>query len=93
MNKRAELRNVRTLQVLEKALALANHLEETATPVMVLGVGTEVTRQVVDSLGEERDLYTGGTGVPFVGPVLVNRGCLIERHRRKFLGACNAQGA
>jgi hypothetical protein len=25
-----------------------------------------------------------------VGPVLVNRGCLIERHRRKFLGACAA---
>ena len=84
----AVLHNVRALQVLEQTFALPDHLKETATPVMVLGVGTEVTRQVVDPLGEERDLYAGGTGVPFVGPVLVNRGCLIERHRRKFLGAC-----
>ncbi len=88
MDESAILQDVRALQILEQALALPDHLKETATPVMVLGVGTEVTRQVVDALGEERNLHAGGTGVPFVGPVLVNRGCLIERHRRKFLGAC-----
>lgn len=93
LNERAILLNVRTLQVVQKTTALADHLQETATPMVVLGVGTEVTRQVVDPLGEERNLYAGRTGIPFVGPVLVDRGCLIERHRRKFLGACNAQGA
>ena len=92
LNERTVLRDVFALQILEQSLALADHLEETATPVVVLGVGTEVTLQVKDALREQRNLNAGGTGVPFVGPVLVNRGCLIERHRRKFLGAFEAQG-
>jgi serine/threonine-protein kinase len=93
LHKRAILQDVCVLQVLEETFALADHLEESATPMMILGVGAEVTRQVVDALCEQSDLYAGRTGVPFVGPVLVNRGCLIERHRRKFLGATGAQGA
>ena len=50
--------------------------------MMVFGMGTEMTREVIDPLSEQRNLNTRGTGVPFVGPVLVDRRCLFERHRR-----------
>ena len=64
---------------------MADHLEEAATTMMVLRMRTEMTRQVVDALREEGNLNAGRTGVPFVGPVLVDRGSLVERHRRCIL--------
>jgi hypothetical protein len=44
------------LQVIEQAAALSDQLEQPAPRMVVLRVGLEVFRQIVDSLAEERDL-------------------------------------
>src|SRR2546427_6755802 len=47
---------VHALQVLQQAAALADHFQEAALPMVVLGVRPEVIGQAVDPLGEQRDL-------------------------------------
>ena len=54
------------LQVVEQAPAVADHLQQTATRVVVFLVRLEVLGEVVDALGQERDLYFGRTGVAVV---------------------------
>jgi hypothetical protein len=90
LNERTILHNVRTLQVIQETAAFTDHLEQTAPAMVVLGVSAEMTREVVDSIRKNRNLYTGGTGILFVSPVLVDRECLIERHRLSFLVACSS---
>ena len=89
-NERTILHNVRTLQVIQETAALADHLEQPTTAMVVLGVGAEMTRQVVDAIRENRNLYAGGTGILAMRPVLVDRECLIERHRLSFLVASSS---
>ena len=50
-------------QIVEQRAALTDHLEQTATGVMVLLVDLEVLGEVVDSLSEQSDLNLGRTGV------------------------------
>jgi len=50
---------VGALQVFQQAPALADHPEEAALPVEVLGVDPEVIGEAVDPLGEQRDLNRG----------------------------------
>jgi hypothetical protein len=56
-------------KVVEKVTSVTNHLEKTATRVMVLVVVLEVLVEGVDSVGENRDLYLGRTGIGFVSAV------------------------
>lgn len=58
------------LEVVEHVAATTNHLEQTASGVMVVLVCFEVLGQVVDSLGEDCDLYLCGTGVGVMQSVL-----------------------
>ena len=51
------------LQVCEHAAALAYHLQQTTTGMIVLLMGLEVLGKVVDALGEKSDLNLGGTGI------------------------------
>ena len=60
------------LHIIEEPAALANHLKQTATAMIVLLMGPEVLRQIVDSLRENRYLNTRGARVPLVRPVLFN---------------------
>ena len=66
-------------------------LHERATTMMVLRVRTKMSREVLDAIREDGNLNPGRSGIHIVGPVLVDRECLIERHRRNILSACRAQ--
>src|SRR5207245_6786376 len=68
---------VHALQVLQQAAALADHFQEAALPMVVLGVRPEVIGQAVDPLGEQRDLDRGGARVAVVQPVLPDRRRLV----------------
>jgi hypothetical protein len=71
---------VRPLQVVEVTAALADHLEETAATVVVLGVLTEVIGEIIDPFRQYSDLDLGGAGVGGVLAILVDRGRLYEGH-------------
>jgi hypothetical protein len=72
--------DVRALQVVEQPATLPVHLEQpTATMVVVL-VGAEVVRQILDALGEERYLNAGRARVRLVRPVLLDGRAFVESH-------------
>jgi hypothetical protein len=60
-----------TVQVGQQALTAVNHTQQTATTVVVFGVGLEVRSQLVDTGCQQCNLHfwatgvTGGTGVVF----------------------------
>jgi hypothetical protein len=60
------------LHIVQEPAAPANHLQQTTAAVIVLLVGPEVLRQIVDPLGEKRYLNLRGARVPLVRPVLFN---------------------
>src|SRR3954452_14595416 len=73
------------LEVAKDAAALADHLEQAAAGVMVLAVGAQVLGELVDALGEQRDLDLGGAGVLARPAVLADQlllSVLRQRHRR-----------
>src|ERR1035438_1230639 len=77
------------LEVVQQAAALADHDHETAAAVVVLGVGLEVLGEVVDALGENRDLHLGRTRVRLVLFVVVDDDLFlfhIEGHGGSFSG-------
>ena len=57
-------------QILEKVSSATNHLKESATAVVVVGVSLEMLVERVDSVGKNRDLYLGGSGIAFASCVL-----------------------
>src|SRR5690606_41205795 len=70
-------------QVVEQLAALADHLEQATTRVVVLAVLLEVAGKSVDASGEQRDLNFGGAGVA-LGALEIGDdfrlGCVIESH-------------
>ena len=60
------------LQVVQHVSSLTYHLQQTSSGVMVLLVFLQMFVQVVDSVGQNCDLNFGGTGVAFVGSVLLH---------------------
>ena len=72
--------DVRALHVVEEATASSDHLEEATTAVVVLFVGAEMVVQIVDAIGEDRDLNAGGTAVRLVRAVLFDGRCFVEGH-------------
>ena len=71
-NDRTVALDVNLLQVAQKISSVTDHLLQTSAAVEVLGVSLEVGGQVSDSLGQDRDLYLGRTGVAFVSSVSCN---------------------
>jgi hypothetical protein len=57
-------------QILEKISSATNHLKESATAVVVVGVSLEMLVERIDSVGKNRDLYLGGSGIAFASCVL-----------------------
>ena len=51
---------------------------------MIFAVLAEVFREIIDALGQDRDLNLGGPGVTLMGPVLLNRRRFIESHFLKI---------
>lgn len=54
---------VRTLEVVKQFATLADHLQQTTTGVVILGVCLEVAGQAIDASGQQRDLDFRRTGV------------------------------
>ncbi len=80
LNDRAVRVDIRTPQIVQKSATLAYHLQEAAATVVIFAVLAEMIREVIDALGQNRDLNSGRTGVAFVRPVFFNCGCFIKRH-------------
>ena len=57
------------LEIVEKVSSLTDHLQQTAAGVMILLVDLHMLGQIVDPLGQDCDLYLGGTGIGVVGTV------------------------
>ena len=68
--------NVLLLEIVKKVSSLTDHLEQTASGVVVLLVCLEVFCEVADSLCKDSDLYLGRTCVGFVSSVSLDNGCL-----------------
>jgi hypothetical protein len=54
------------VKIIQQPSALANHHQQTTAGAMVLLVFLKVLGQVVDALGEQRDLHIRRTGIPFM---------------------------
>ena len=73
--------DVRTSQIIQEALALADHLQQPAAAVMILGVRTKMlVVQNVDPLRQQRHLDARRSGVVLVCPVLGDRRCFFKSH-------------
>src|SRR5687768_16467001 len=68
------------LHVVEKAPPTDHQHQQTSPAVVVLLVGLQVLGEVVDALGEDRDLHLGRARVSLVKPVLADRGGLVGHY-------------
>src|SRR5438552_2349697 len=71
-------RGILRLQVVEESSALPDQLEQPAARMVVLLVGLEVLGQILDALGQERDLDLGRAGVALVRPELLDHTLLLR---------------
>ena len=77
--------DVLLLEVVQQTAALADHLQQAAVGMLVLGVVPHVLGQHVDPLGEDGHLDLGRAGVPLVGAVGVDdRGLLFFAQHENF---------
>src|SRR5690349_8624065 len=51
------------LEIVELAATLADHHEEAAPRVKILGVGRQMVREIANALAQDRDLHLGRAGV------------------------------
>ena len=58
--------HVRVMKIIQQAAALADHHQQPATRAVVFFVALQMFGQMVDTLGEQRDLHVRGTGVLLV---------------------------
>ena len=63
-------------QILEEISSASNHLKESATAVVVVGVSLKVLVERVDSVSKNRDLYLRGSGIAFASCVFSDN-CLL----------------
>jgi hypothetical protein len=59
-------------QIVQKSAAAADHLEQSATRVIVVLVAPQVLGQSIDAVGEQSDLHVGRASVASVEPVLLD---------------------
>ena len=64
-------------QVFKQLVSLADHLEQPATRGVILFVRLEVLGQLVDALGQNRDLHFGTAGVGIVRAISVDDGLFL----------------
>jgi hypothetical protein len=77
--------DIRTLQVVQETATTSDHLEESTTTVVVLLVESEVIGQIVDPLGEQRDLNAGRSTVGLMRPIFLDGRTFFESHVLTFL--------
>jgi len=59
-------------QVVQEAATASDHLQKTRTGVVVLLVGLQVICQFLDALSNQSNLDLGGSGVAWVGLILLD---------------------
>jgi hypothetical protein len=64
---------VGVMQVVQQPPPLANHYQQTTAGAVILLVGLQVLGQMVDALGQQRDLHVGRTGILLVRLECLNR--------------------
>src|SRR5690606_7826404 len=75
------------LEVVKKRAAARNHRQQTTAGMVILLVVLEVAGQVVDALGQDRNLDFRGTGVAFDSCIFLDQRSLAlssNRHRMSF---------
>jgi hypothetical protein len=77
--------DIRSLQVVQETATTSDHLEESTTTMVVLLVGAEVVRQIVDPLGEQGDLNAGRSTVGLMRPIFLDGRTFFESHVLTFL--------
>jgi len=61
------------MEIIQETAALADHHEQAAAGTMVFLIVLEVLGQVIDALGQQRNLHIGRTGIPLVQLEILNR--------------------
>ena len=84
-NDRTVTLDIGLLEVAEKVSSMADHLLKSAAAVVILVVGLEVLRQILDSVSQKRDLYLRRACVSLVGSVLLNNCLLFVLKHHGFL--------
>ena len=64
------------LQVIEKVSSVSDHLQQTASGVVILLVNLDVLGKLVYPLGEDSDMYLWRTRVVLVEAVRIDKRCL-----------------
>ena len=72
--------DVGTPEVGQEPAPLSNHFQQSTAAMVVLGVRAEVIGQVIDPLGEQRNLHARRTGVGVALSVLGDRRCFFKSH-------------
>src|SRR5437016_9045812 len=80
LNQLAVRLDVRAPQIVQKSATFAYHLQEATATVMIFAVLAEVFREIIDALGQDRDLNLCRPGIAFVRPVLETRGRFVDSH-------------
>ena len=71
---------IRPPHVVEEPAALADHLQQPATPMVILLVRPEMLREIVDPLRQDRNLDTRAASVGAMRLVLLDRRCFLQCH-------------
>ena len=77
--------DIGTLQVVQETATTSDHLEESTPTMVVLLVEAEVIGQIVDPLGEQRDLNAGRSTVGLMRPIFLDGRAFFESHVLKSL--------
>jgi hypothetical protein len=80
LNQLAIRLDIRSPEIVQQSATLAYHLQEAAATVVILAVVTEMIREVVDALGQDRNLNLCGPRISLMGPVLLDRRCFVKSH-------------
>src|SRR6185312_1195677 len=90
---------VLALQIAEQTATVVDHLQETATRVMVFLVRFEVVGQLLDARGQQRDLHLRRTGIGWRAAVILDdlaglfggkrHGSLLDEWTVPARGLCN----
>ena len=77
--------DVLVAKIRQKAAAMADHFQQTATGMMILLVLLQVLGQVRNPRSQNGDLNLRRSGVPFVNGVLLNQCCFLFFGQHKYL--------
>ena len=69
--------NIVSLQVIQKTASLANHLQQATAGMMVLGMILQMSRQLIDPLGEQCHLHFRGAGILWGPAISRNNFCFL----------------